>query len=650
MTTAAMGFRPASLRTKKEFCGYCNEPLPAKRRRSREYCSKSCCNRASEERGKVNGRTRPDGLPPFWPLGLEKDFALLGAVRGSVRTVCDELWSLLRRVDAEELEFRRSVEILRGRLISQLDPHDLLVSVERLLAEVNKEHAQELSQLQNEKDSAERISEVNSERSRRLKGELAQVRAESTRREESCRKKEEELRSKEEQLRSREEQLRGKEEQLRSKEEQLRGREEEGRRTEDDFRKREDDYRKKEEDFRKKEEKLKQRLDEVSAERDAATKKCELLQVEHEHLKSTHHKLAESIATLQRKKPEKDEVIDVTEQLSVVGKRVKSIHDWVESRSSQPDPQTQFQQTRLEQFAEVVAQKLSKQLVIRVDTSGQTAQLQRLQQGVVTLTQQMDWLINQRPEEPQQPAKPSDKFSEKAALKALFEYLKLLRRELSLDPVKAGLEQLAGRIAEMRGDWSTIVHQLQSIDYRIAHLPSPTPVAMPSRRNSDESVTKLKREKAALKRRLDKLEPLAQENEELQEQLGEAAQVIRFLKARQPVPGIELDDVGALMLDIVDLKNEIAEYQQALGIPVTERPLADKSPMGRRTAVAELLRAARWHLVRSPAPMFGEAARWDSDGTTLNRAGEDRLEEVLEKAVKRLRKLYGQLYREYHED
>lgn len=180
MTAVSTGFRPASLRTRKERCSYCNDPLPAKRRRSREYCSKSCCNRASEERGKVNGRTRPDGLPPFWPLGLEKDFALLGAVRGSVRSVCDELLGLLRRVDAEELEFRRSVETLRGRLISQLDPHDLLVSVERLLAEANKEHAQKLSQLQNEKEFEERRSAASSERSRILENELTQVRAEST--------------------------------------------------------------------------------------------------------------------------------------------------------------------------------------------------------------------------------------------------------------------------------------------------------------------------------------------------------------------------------------------------------------------------------------------------------------------------------------
>ncbi len=34
---------------------------------------------------------------------------------------------------------------------------------------------------------------------------------------------------------------------------------------------------------------------------------------------------------------------------------------------------------------------------------------------------------------------------------------------------------------------------------------------------------------------------------------------------------------------------------------------------------------------------------------TLNRAGEDRLEEKLEKEVRRRRKLYDQLYREYHE-
>lgn len=47
--------------------------------------------------------------------------------------------------------------------------------------------------------------------------------------------------------------------------------------------------------------------------------------------------------------------------------------------------------------------------------------------------------------------------------------------------------------------------------------------------------------------------------------------------------------------------------------------------------------------------MFGAPARWDSDGMTLNRAGEDRLEEKLEKEVRRRRKLYDQLYREYHE-
>jgi len=612
MTTAATGFRPASLRTKKEHCAYCNDPLPAKRRRSREYCSKSCCNRASEERGKVNGRARPDGLPPFWPLGLEKDFALLGAVRGSVRSVCDELWSLLRRVDAEELEFRRSVETLRGRLLSQLDPHDLLVSVERFLGEVNKDHAQKLSQLQREKEAEERRSAASSERSRLLESELAQVRAESTRREERWRKREDELRSKEE----------------------------EGR-------KREDEFRRGEEDSRKKEEELNLKLTAVSVERDAQTKKCELLQIEHEHLKSSHQKLAESVATLQQRKPEKDEVIDVTEQLSVVGRRVKTIHDWVESKTGQQDPQTQFQVARLEQFAESVAQKLSQRLIIRVDTSAQTTQIQRLEQGMEAVSQQVDWLIKNPP----QPIAPTINWKPvQSALQLVYDQVRGMRAETNLSPIYSALNELSARRGRQQTDLSPILQQLQRVESQIARLPMPVSTPTPRSRDSESTVTQLKKEKAALKRRLDKLEPLAQENEELQEQLGEAEQVIRFLKARQPVPGIELDDAGALMLDYLDLKNEIAEYQQALGVPVTGLFLADKSPIGRATAVANALRFARSHLIRSPAPMFGEPARWDSDGMTLNRAGEDRLEEKLTKEVKRLRKLYEQLYREYHED
>ena len=235
-------------------------------------------------------------------------------------------------------------------------------------------------------------------------------------------------------------------------------------------------------------------------------------------------------------------------------------------------------------------------------------------------------------------------------LQLVYDQVRGMRAETNLSPIYSALNELSARMGRQQTDLSPILQHLQRIESQIAHLPMPASTSAPRGRDSEATVAQLKKEKAALKRRLNKLEPLAQENEELQEQLGEAAQVIRFLKARQPVPGIELDDAGALMLDFLDLQNEIAEYQQALGVPVTEHFLADKSPLGRATAVAKSLRAARWHLVRSPAPMFGEPARWDSDGMTLNRAGEDRLEERLEKQVKRLRKLYDQLYREYHED
>ena len=599
MTTAATGFRPASLRTRKDLCAYCKDPLPAKRRRSREYCSKSCCNRASEERVEVNGRTRPDGLPPFWPLGLEKDFALLGAVRGSVRSVCDELWGLLRRVDAEELEFRRSVETLRGRLLSQIDPHDLLVSVERFLGDVNKEHAQKLSQLQREKESVERSSEVSAERSRRLENELAQVRAEATKREERWRKREDELRSKEEEGRKREDEFRRREEDFRKKEE--------------DFRKKEEDFREKEEEFRKKEEELNQLLKEVSTDRNSATEKHKLLQAEHEHLRSMHNKLVESVNTIQRKPPSKDPVIDVTEQLSVVDRRLKSIHDWVESRTNVQDQQFQLQQTLIEQFSASVAQKLAQRLVIRVDNAGTTARLERLQEAVMSIWRQTDWLIHHQP---------TDVLTQ---------------------------HQQSHERAESR--WNALVACLGRMERRIERFPSIKPPSSTSvARPPSEKIMPLRKQIADLQREVRRLTPLEQELQDLEDRYGQAQQHISTLESQQSAQVATQDGVGKLMLEKIDLQDQIAQYQKALGEHVTEPLLQNRSPQGMTATVAQLLHEERLHILRSPRAFLEPEPRWVEYGVRLDRSSELGIEDQLNADLKRLRKLYAKLHARYHEE
>ena len=578
MTTTSAGGSFTDFRTVRTNCLRCGSELPNPRRRSRMFCSKSCCNMASEERAERNEGGRQGEPGPFWPHGLEQDFALLGIIRQSVRSACEELWGMLRCVDADELAFRRAVESLRGRLTSPEELRNLFASAHQQTEDASAQHAREAAQLRSEKASAERLARESEERYRNLETEVAQMRAHFTQRESE----------------------------------------------------------------------LERQLKERTSERDAAIEKYTYLRTENEHHKLVNDKLADSVTAIQRRLASKDTVIDVTEQLSIVDQRLRSIHDWAESRASMQDQQ--LQETRIEQVAESISQKLSQRLVLRVDMSAQTAQFQRLQEGVETISKQAHWLIqNQQHLQQQKPPK-ADVAPLLNVLRPMYEYMRIMRAEFNLGPITASLHQLAERVAPPSVDSSVLLAYLQRMENRLERALSSTPQPSNASRSQVEKITPLRQQIAALQREVKRLAPLERDIKGWQNLYGQAEQHIAKLTARQTSPVSTLDGVARLMLEKIDLQDQIAQYQEALGERVTEPALENSSPQGKAATVAQLLHEARLHILRSPRAFLEPEPCWVEHGVKLDRTSELRIEDALDSDLKRLRNLYAKLHARYHRD
>jgi DNA repair exonuclease SbcCD ATPase subunit len=586
MTSVAGNMISPGLQDGPDRCARCGRPLPEHRRRTKRYCDKSCCNMTSADRVAQGQAAQHVTMSPFWPHGLEQDFALLGLVRQSVRSVCDELWNMLRRVDSEELAFRRTVESLRTRLTSPDALRSLIESAQQRQEQSDAQHAQEVAQLTREKESAEQLVEACEERCRKLESAFAHAREEFAKREEEQRNREREL---------------------------------------------------------------KQKLKDLTAERDAATEKYQLLRTEHEHLRSVHDKLADSVTAIQRKQTNKDSVIDVTEQLSIVDKRLKSIHDWVERKTSTQDQQFQLQQTLIEQFSASVAQKLAQRLVIRVDNAGTTARLERLQEAVMSISQQTDWLIHQQQQRPQEQLPQKVNIAPLLdVMKLMYEYMRKMRTELNLEPIIAGMNQLAARIVPPSVDSSVLLAYLQRMEHRLERPSSAPPQPSNASRPPSEKITPLKQQIAALQREVKRLSPLERELQDLKNMYGQARQHLSTLEAQRTAQVATLDGVEKLMLEKIDLQDQIAQFQEVLGEDVTEPALQNRSSQGKVATVTRLLHEARLHILRSPRAFLEPEPCWVEYGVKLDRSSELGLEDQLNADLKRLRKLYAKLYARYH--
>jgi DNA repair exonuclease SbcCD ATPase subunit len=584
MTSVAGNVISPGLRSDR--CERCERLLPEHRRRTKRYCGKSCCNMTSADRVAQGQAAQHITMSPFWPHGLEQDFALLGLVRQSVRSVCDELWNMLRRVDSEELAFRRTVESLRTRLTSPDALRSLIESAQQRQEQSDAQHAQEVAQLTREKESAEQLVEACEERCRKLESAFAHAREEFAKREEEQRNREREL---------------------------------------------------------------KQKLKDLTAERDAATEKYQLLRTEHEHLRSVHDKLADSVTAIQRKQTNKDSVIDVTEQLSIVDKRLKSIHDWVESRTNVQDQQFQLQQTLIEQFSASVAQKLAQRLVIRVDNAGTTARLERLQEAVMSISQQTDWLIQQQQQRQQEQLPQKVNIAPLLdVMKLMYEYMRKMRTELNLEPIIAGMNQLAARIVPPSVDSSVLLAYLQRMEHRLERPSSAPPQPSNASRPPSEKITPLKQQIAALQREVKRLSPLERELQDLKNMYGQARQHLSTLESQRTAQVATQDGVEKLMLEKIDLQDQIAQFQEVLGEDVTEPALQNRSPQGKVATVTRLLHEARLHILRSPRAFLEPEPCWVEYGVKLDRSSELGLEDQLNADLKRLRKLYAKLYARYH--
>ena len=586
MTSVAGNMISPGLQDGPDRCARCGRPLPEHRRRTKRYCDKSCCNMTSADRVAQGQAAQHVTMSPFWPHGLEQDFALLGLVRQSVRSVCDELWNMLRRVDSEELAFRRTVESLRTRLTSPDALRSLIESAQQRQEQSDAQHAQEVAQLTREKESAEQLVQAREERCRKLESAFAHAREEFAKREEEQRNREREL---------------------------------------------------------------KQKLKDLTAERDAATEKYQLLRTEHEHLRSVHDKLADSVTAIQRKQTNKDSVIDVTEQLSIVDKRLKSIHDWVERKTSTQDQQFQLQQTLIEQFSASVAQKLAQRLVIRVDNAGTTARLERLQEAVMSISQQTDWLIQQQQQRQQEQLPQKVNIAPLLdVMKLMYEYMRKMRTELNLEPIIAGMNQLAARIVPPSVDSSVLLAYLQRMEHRLERPSSAPPQPSNASRPPSEKITPLKQQIAALQREVKRLSPLERELQDLKNMYGQARQHLSTLEAQRTAQVATLDGVEKLLLEKIDLQDQIAQFQEALGEDVTEPALQNRSPQGKVATVTRLLHEARLHILRSPRAFLEPEPCWVEYGVKLDRSSELGLEDQLNADLKRLRKLYAKLYARYH--
>jgi DNA repair exonuclease SbcCD ATPase subunit len=586
MTSVAGNMISPGLQDGPDRCARCGRPLPEHRRRTKRYCDKSCCNMTSADRVAQGQAAQHVTMSPFWPHGLEQDFALLGLVRQSVRSVCDELWNMLRRVDSEELAFRRTVESLRTRLTSPDALRSLIESAQQRQEQSDAQHAQEVAQLTREKESAEQLVEAREERCRKLESAFAHAREEFAKREEEQRNREREL---------------------------------------------------------------KQKLKDLTAERDAATEKYQLLRTEHEHLRSVHDKLADSVTAIQRKQTNKDSVIDVTEQLSIVDKRLKSIHDWVERKTSTQDQQFQLQQTLIEQFSASVAQKLAQRLVIRVDNAGTTARLERLQEAVMSISQQTDWLIQQQQQRQQEQLPQKVNIAPLLdVMKLMYEYMRKMRTELNLEPIIAGMNQLAARIVPPSVDSSVLLAYLQRMEHRLERPSSAPPQPSNASRPPSEKITPLKQQIAALQREVKRLSPLERELQDLKNMYGQARQHLSTLEAQRTAQVATLDGVEKLMLEKIDLQDQIAQFQEVLGEDVTEPALQNRSSQGKVATVTRLLHEARLHILRSPRAFLEPEPCWVEYGVKLDRSSELGLEDQLNADLKRLRKLYAKLYARYH--
>jgi DNA repair exonuclease SbcCD ATPase subunit len=586
MTSVAGNMISPGLQDGPDRCARCGRPLPEHRRRTKRYCDKSCCNMTSADRVAQGQAAQHVTMSPFWPHGLEQDFALLGNVRQSVRSVCDELWNMLRRVDSEELAFRRTVESLRTRLTSPDALRSLIESAQQRQEQSDAQHAQEVAQLTREKESAEQLVQAREERCRKLESAFAHAREEFAKREEEQRNREREL---------------------------------------------------------------KQKLKDLTVERDAATEKYQLLRTEHEHLRSVHDKLADSVTAIQRKQTNKDSVIDVTEQLSIVDKRLKSIHDWVERKTSTQDQQFQLQQTLIEQFSASVAQKLAQRLVIRVDNAGTTARLERLQEAVMSISQQTDWLIHQQQQRPQEQLPQKVNIAPLLdVMKLMYEYMRKMRTELNLEPIIAGMNQLAARIVPPSVDSSVLLAYLQRMEHRLERPSSAPPQPSNASRPPSEKITPLKQQIAALQREVKRLSPLERELQDLKNMYGQARQHLSTLEAQRTAQVATLDGVEKLMLEKIDLQDQIAQFQEVLGEDVTEPALQNRSSQGKVATVTRLLHEARLHILRSPRAFLEPEPCWVEYGVKLDRSSELGLEDQLNADLKRLRKLYAKLYARYH--
>ena len=91
-------------------CIRCRQPLPAKHRSTRRYCSGSCRTLAYNlraEQGQVQKRGEPR---PQLPAGLDDPFGdlpLLSTTRHTLGSVSGTLASVLRQFEADELALRR---------------------------------------------------------------------------------------------------------------------------------------------------------------------------------------------------------------------------------------------------------------------------------------------------------------------------------------------------------------------------------------------------------------------------------------------------------------------------------------------------------------------------------------------------------------
>ena len=586
MTSVAGNVISPGLQDGPDRCARCERLLPEHRRRTKRYCDKSCCNMTSADRVAQGQAAQHVTMSPFWPHGLEQDFALLGNVRQSVRSVCDELWNMLRRVDSEELAFRRTVESLRTRLTSPDALRSLIESAQQRQEQSDAQHAQEVVQLTREKESAEQLVQAREERCRKLESAFAHAREEFAKREEEQRNREREL---------------------------------------------------------------KQKLKDLTAERDAATEKYQLLRTEHEHLRSVHDKLADSVTAIQRKQTNKDSVIDVTEQLSIVDKRLKSIHDWVERKTSTQDQQFQLQQTLIEQFSASVAQKLAQRLVIRVDNAGTTARLERLQEAVMSISQQTDWLIQQQQQRQQEQLPQKVNIAPLLdVMKLMYEYMRKMRTELNLEPIIAGMNQLAARTVPPSVDSSVLLAYLQRMEHRLERASSAPPQPSNASRPPSEEITPLKQQIAALQREVKRLSPLERELQDLKNMYGQARQHLSTLESQRTAQVATLDGVEKLMLEKIDLQDQIAQFQEALGEDVTEPALQNRSSQGKVATVTRLLHEARLHILRSPRAFLDPEPCWVEYGVKLDRSSELGLEDQLNADLKRLRKVYAKLHARYH--